>query len=66
MKDLIVVPKPHATRIWVAWEDGSWSELDVAGQLLNAYPPLEDAKELVDWAVSVAKFGGPAGQKPSE
>ena len=59
MKDLIIAPKPRSTRIWVAWNDGCWSEFDVAGQLLNAYQPLEDSKELVDWAVSVAEVGKP-------
>lgn len=66
MKDLIVVPKTRATRIWVCWKDGAWSEFDVAGRLLNAYPPLVDSQELVDWAVSVAKFGNPDRHKSSE
>ena len=59
LKEVLVVPKPKTNRIWVAWKDGSWCEFDVAGKQLNAYPPLKDSQELVDWAVCVAKLENP-------
>ena len=65
VKDLIAVSKPKATGIGVAWENGAWSEFDVAGRRLNAYPPVEDSQGLVDWAVSVAKIGGSGRQEAS-
>lgn len=57
IKDMIVVPKPVAARIWVTWTDGAWGEFHVAGRLLNSYPPLEDHSALVDRALSMAKIG---------
>ena len=57
LKEVLVVSKYGTTRLWVCWMDGAWSEFDVIGRLLNAYPPLADGQELVDWAVSVAQFG---------
>ncbi|MFC1526536.1 hypothetical protein ACFL6X_06980 [Candidatus Latescibacterota bacterium] len=55
MKDIVAVPKPRATRIWVCWEDDAWSEFDLAGRLVRTYPPLPSGLDVAAWAVSGAK-----------
>ena len=34
----IATPKPGDTRIWVSWQDESWSESDLAGRPIQGYP----------------------------